>query len=106
MLIISTKIELKLATKHNVNREEVEQCISNLDENDRLFEDDREGNQTIPPTFWFISETDNGRKLKVVVVPKNGDLYLKTAYEANNAELKLYARLNNQFMKNDYELEV
>lgn len=89
-----------------INREEVEQCISNLDENDRLFEDDREGNQTIPPTFWFISETDNGRKLKVVVVPKNGDLYLKTAYEANNAELKLYARLNNQFMKNDYELEV
>lgn len=101
MLIISTKIELKLATQHNVNREEVEQCISNLDENDGLFEDNREENRTIPPTIWFISETDNGRKLKVVVVPKNGDLYLKTAYEANNAELKLYANLNNQLMQNN-----
>lgn len=101
MLIISTKIELKLATQHNVNREEVEQCISNLDENDGLFEDNREENRTIPPTIWFISETNNGRKLKVVVVPKNGDLYLKTAYEANNAELKLYANLNNQLMQNN-----
>lgn len=96
MLIISDAIRTKLIIKHNVSKEEVEQCIANLDDSDKLFEDTREEHKTNPPSLWFISQTDFGRKLKIVVVLKDGHIYLKTAYQANSTEINLYASLNNR----------
>lgn len=91
MLIASTRIVTKLQQKHNVTIEEVEECISNLDPSHKLLTDTREGNATIPPTLWFVSETNSGRKLKVVfILLDDGDIHLKTAYDANPTEITIY----------------
>jgi hypothetical protein len=43
--------------------------------------------------MWFIAETDYGRKLKVVFMQKpDGCVLIKTAYEANKKELRIYAK--------------
>ncbi|WP_242602107.1 hypothetical protein [Legionella yabuuchiae] len=67
-LIISQSISDKLSYKHGVVRTEVEECFLNRSKG--LLEDIRENNVTNPPTQWFISETNKGRKLKVVFVAK------------------------------------
>lgn len=91
MLIASTRIVTKLKQKHNVTLDEVEECISNLDPSYKLLTDIREGNTTIPPTLWFVSETNSGRILKVVVIiDENNDIHLKTAYKANPTEIMIY----------------
>jgi hypothetical protein len=47
--------------------------------------------KTNPPTLWFIGETDQGRILKIVFVElKNGIYEIKTAYEPNDVEVKIY----------------
>lgn len=92
--MISTWVSIKIKEKHNVTEEEVEQCIANLDQtSNKLFEDTREEHKTTPPAKWFISETDYGRKLKIVIIQQDGNVHLKTAYQANPAELALYKRL-------------
>jgi len=52
----------------------------------------REEHRTNPPTHWFLAETCYGRLLKVVFVPDtNGkDIYIKTAYEPNETEIRIY----------------
>lgn len=90
-LLISAKISEKLASKHHVSEEEVAQCFANRTGN-FLF-DTRENHASDPPTMWFISETDYGRKLKIVFVPKNGDIYLRTAFAPNPDELRIYEKL-------------
>ena len=54
--------------------------------------DDRAENRTFPPTRWFLAETDSGRKLKVVFLfdKKFKQFVLKTAYEPNMQEEKIY----------------
>lgn len=54
--------------------------------------DPREDHRTDPPTEWFISETDRQRKLKVAFVAKDGNVFLKTAYEPNDVEIRIYAK--------------
>lgn len=89
-------IENKLITKHQVTIDEVKQCISNLDpEKDHFFEDTAEKHATNPPSFWFISETDMGRKLKVVIIPKDDFFQLKTAFDAKPKHIALYEQLLN-----------
>ncbi|MBD2859976.1 ADP-ribosyl-(dinitrogen reductase) hydrolase [Spongiibacter sp. KMU-158] len=87
-LVISTKIMAKLKDKHCVTKTEVLQCFSNI--NGEFLIDSREEHQTDPPSQWFIAETDQGRKLKVVFVFKDGDFFLKTAYPANSTEISIY----------------
>ena len=58
--------------------------------------DTREKNQTIPPTLWFIAETNRGRRLKICFVPggpgnPDGPV-LKTAYEPNPVEEGIYEK--------------
>ncbi len=89
-VIISEKIREKLALKHNVTPDEVEQCFANR--NGKYLKDTREDHATDPPTLWFIAETDYGRKLKVAFVPKNGNDYLRSAFEPNSTELSIYAK--------------
>ncbi len=50
--------------------------------------DDREDHKSVPPTYWFISETCDGRLLKVVIkpVPNTDFAYLRTAYDADEEE--------------------
>lgn len=89
-LVVSQKILEKLASKHGVNKDEVEQCFANR--TGKYLKDVRENHLTDPPTLWFIAETYYGRKLKVVFVAKDGDIYLRTAYTPDSNELRIYKK--------------
>ena len=91
-LIVSPKIKNKLKNKHKVTIEEVHQCISNIQ--GELIEDTAEIHQTIPPSFWFVAQTDYGRELKVVLVSKGDKIFFKTAFDAKIAHIQLYKSLN------------
>jgi uncharacterized DUF497 family protein len=86
----SSAVKQKLAEKHGVSLEEVQQCFANREGG--LLEDTREDHKTDPPSQWFIAETDYGRRLKVVFILKNGDILLKTAYGPNQKEDTIYRR--------------
>lgn len=52
----STAVEQKLAEKHGVNLDEVQQCLANREGG--LLEDTREDHKSDPLTQWFMAETD------------------------------------------------
>lgn len=88
-LIVSTSVRGKLSTKTPpVNEEEIIQAFANRI-GDFLF-DLREKNDSHPKTRWFIAETDWGRKLKVVFIPKDNNIIIRTAYDPNSEELRIY----------------
>ncbi len=87
-LIISPNVQRKLTTKHDVTRDEVEQCFMNHD--GPYLTDERESHATNPPTLWFIGKTDVGRQLKVVFVPEHGNLYLRTAFTPTRKQASVY----------------
>jgi uncharacterized DUF497 family protein len=80
-LVISAEIREKLSTKHGVTEEEVKQCFENL--YGPCVEDTNEDHRTDPPTYWFLAETDRARLLKVAFVQRDGNIYVKSAYDAN-----------------------
>ncbi|KPQ03071.1 ADP-ribosyl-[dinitrogen reductase] hydrolase [Marinobacter sp. HL-58] len=86
----SSAVKQKLAQKHGVSLEEVQQCFANREGN--LLEDSREEHKTDPPTQWFISETDYGRRLKVAFMLMGSDIIVKTAYEPNETEERIYQK--------------
>ena len=87
-LVISEKIAEKLRLKHKVNKSEIAQCFGH---NDNTFLIDiREEHASTPPTKWFIGETDAGRMLKVCFIEYKGLFYIRTAYEANEDELRVF----------------
>ena len=87
-LVISQTVAKKLSEKHRVSRSELEQCFENRIGGMLL--DTREEHRTDPPTLWFLSETDAGRKLKIVFVQRGELVFLKTAYDANEDERRIY----------------
>jgi uncharacterized DUF497 family protein len=90
-LKITKRISEKLQQKHSVTPTEVRECFLNRIKG--LLEDSRLDNRTDPPTMWFIAETDHGRFLKVVFIELTDGAYkLKTAYEPNDNEVKIYER--------------
>jgi len=90
-LLISATVIKKLNDKHGVTREEVEECFYNRTKG--LLEDTREVNKTKPPTMWFIAETNDGRLLKVVFIELSNRKYeVKTCYEPNTNEVKIYGK--------------
>ncbi len=90
-LYYSQGIILKLLHKHHVSKIEVEECF--LNRNKGFLEDIREQHKTIPPTQWFIAQTDNGRILKVVFIQfDDGIIEIKTAYEPNKKEVTIYEK--------------
>jgi hypothetical protein len=90
-LIVSPGIEAKLAGKvPPVTIREVEQCFENRVGG--LLTDTREDHKTDPPTMWFLAETNAQRLLKVVYVQKRGFVYLKTAYDPNAEEKRIYQK--------------
>lgn len=89
-LLISASVVEKLASRHGVTREEVEQCFEN--KTGRLLKDDREYRRTDPPTLWFIACTARGKTLKIVYIQRGNEVHLKTAYEPNAEELAIYKK--------------
>ncbi|MDN3392830.1 MULTISPECIES: ADP-ribosyl-(dinitrogen reductase) hydrolase [Pseudoalteromonas] len=91
-LQISTSVRHKLATKHSVTESEIIECFSSREVGSKYLMDDRADHKSNPPTLWFIGTTDAGRCLKVVFIAfqDTGDVVIKTAYEANSAEIKIY----------------
>jgi hypothetical protein len=57
-----------------------------------FLEDTRLDHKTEPPTLWFIAKTDELRLLKVVFMELNGQYEIKTAYEPNENEVKIYEK--------------
>lgn len=96
-LMISPRILQKLNEKHDVTREEVEQCFMNVEASSMnrrnpYLEDVREehATRTGAPTLWFIGETDTGRRLKIVFVLEHGGIYLRTAFPPTESQAKDY----------------
>ena len=52
--------------------------------------DKREEHKADPATRWFVAQTNRGRCLKVVFIPIDGQFRIRTAYEANSEELRIY----------------
>lgn len=93
-LKISESVAEKLATRHKVSQKEILQCFGNRSAG--FLEDNREQHQTTPPTQWFVSETNAGRRLKVIFVVeigKNGpEVHIKSAYEPTDEVAEIYQR--------------
>jgi uncharacterized DUF497 family protein len=90
--IISTAVRVKLDVKHNVTEHEINQCF--LNHYGTCIEDDREEHKTDPATYWFVAETNKCRVLKVVFVPKDGDIHIKSAYDAKEKDINIYNQMN------------
>lgn len=91
VIVISALILEKLKTKHDVTAAEVDQCFRN--KIGTYLSDDREDHQTDPPTLWFVAPTNCERLLKVAFVFRDGNIYIKSAYEPSEAVIEIYDRL-------------
>lgn len=90
-LTISAKVREKLANKKPpVTQEEIVQCFTNRTGSYLL--DEREDHDSDPPTRWFIAETDYGRFLKIAFIAKEGTIIIRTAYDPNADEKRIYAK--------------
>jgi len=90
-LSISKGVKKKLADKSPpVSIGEIRQCF--LNRNDSFLEDTRTQNKTSPPTKWFISRTNKRRILKVVFIKVESQIIIKTAYDPNSEELRIYQK--------------
>ncbi|SRR6266446_5866769 len=94
----SEDVRRKLAEKHGVSEDEVRQCFENLEGG--YIKDTREEHLTDPPTYWFVSETNKRRVLKVAFIARKiktesgteTRVEIKTAYAPNADEIELYKR--------------
>ncbi len=89
-IIISENILCKLETKHNVSQTDVHECFTNRCGPPLL--DTREEHASDPPTMWFISETNLGKKLKIVFILRDKKVYIRTAYPPNSEEIRIYKK--------------
>lgn len=90
MFEINDKVERKLCDKHGVAVDEVVEAFIN--HTGHYLRDDREPHRTVPPTEWFIAETNEGRRLKVVFMQDSDKIVIKTAYEPDANEERIYAQ--------------
>lgn len=93
-LRIDESIKRKLQVKHNVECSEVAECFANVTLG--YLEDTRESHKTDPPTYWFVEQTDKGRQLFVAFMFIDGQVVIKTAYDADERRLKLYRKIASQ----------
>ncbi|MCF7520533.1 hypothetical protein L4G92_00475 [Neisseria sp. ZJ106] len=92
MLKISDSVYFKLKTKHGLCEPEndIIEAFSNMTGGTLI--DIREEHQSDPPTEWFVAETNKGLKLKVCFINKNGEIHIRTAYPANEDEIRIYEK--------------
>ena len=95
-LVVYPEIEEKLETKHQVSISEVEEAF--LNRTGTFAKEARPQHLGKDPRYWFISETDVGRHLKIVFVddPTEPGAVIITAYEPNEMEEEEYARLQTE----------
>lgn len=86
--VISPTIDKKLDVKHDVDIKEIDECFDNKCGINLI--DDREEHRTDPPTLWFVAETNSGRLLKIIYVYRDRKYYIKSAYEPNAKEIRIY----------------
>lgn len=89
----SDSVQEKLKNKHNVYDVELQQCFENR--TGELLKDPREDHQSDPPTLWFIAPTNKRRLLKVCFIQRGQDQHIRTAYQANEEELRIYRKYGN-----------
>lgn len=89
-LHIADSVLRKIAESHGVTRTEVEQCFRNRV--GRLLVDNRVLTRTTPPTLWFVACTNKARILKIVYIQRGNTVELKTAYDPNEEEARIYKR--------------
>lgn len=88
-LIISTTVREKLAKKAPpVTDAEIVQCFANQTHHPLI--DLRAEHRTNPFTRWFVSETDYGRKLKIMYIPRADGIHIKSAYDATAEIICIY----------------
>ena len=93
-IVIAPDIREKLEAKHHVKEGEVHECFFNV--TGPYLVDTEEEHQTDPPTEWFLAYTDRGRLLKVIFVFRDGNIFLKSAFDANEKSQSIYAQLSNK----------
>lgn len=90
-LDISAGVQTKLANKNPpVRKEEIVECFGNR--GGVFLKDTRGVHQSDPPTVWFIAETNFGRKLKIAFIQRGTKITIRTAYDPNADELRIYAK--------------
>jgi hypothetical protein len=92
-IIISPAIAAKILKKHGVTEKEVYECFYNRTHTCLI--DVREQHRSDPPTEWFIAETDGtpstaGKYLKLAFIPRDGNLFLRTAFPVTNENAAEY----------------
>lgn len=87
-------MKTKLATKHGISELDVYQAFANRDTAKKYLKDTREDHKTDPASLWFVSENDQGIKIKVVFIyyAETSEIHLKTAYRANDVEIQIYQK--------------
>ena len=90
--LISSKVRDKLKDpSHSVTEDEILQAFANRSGN--ALQDNREKHKTNPPTNWFVSETDYGRKLKIMyILHENSIVEIKSSYNATTEIQRIYAK--------------
>lgn len=89
-ILISPSILQKLQTKHDVSEREVHQCFDN--KCGMYVEEIRTEHKTDPSTLWFLADTNKGRTLKICFIYKDGNIHLKTAFEPDEVDRRLYEK--------------
>lgn len=87
-IIFSQAVREKLAVKHAVSEDEVRECFAN--KIGQYLQDPRADHKTDPPTLWFVAETNFGKRLKVIFVYRDGNIFIKSAYLADKDAIRIY----------------
>ena len=89
-LIATESVKEKIKFIHSVDFIEAEEAFFNF--KGPMLIDDRAVHKSKPNTVWFISETFEGRLLKLVIIPYLADelAVLRTAYEPSKEEIEIY----------------
>lgn len=89
-LRVSQAVLEKLKNRHKVSLTEVEHAFANRKKG--LLTDTRAQHATDPPTVWFIACTNHGRMLKIVYIQQGLEIHVKSAFEPNEEELRIYEK--------------
>lgn len=88
-LIISPKVRDKISEKDPpVTEIEIIECFANRSGVSLV--DKREEHETNPPTQWFVAETNFGRKVKIMYIPTDEGIVIKSAYQAEDNIIRIY----------------
>lgn len=89
--IISKRVREKLMRPdHGVTEAELLECFANRCGGECT--DEREEHKTNPLTRWFVAETDYGRRIKVMYVPLELGIEIKSAYPSTDEVKRIFEK--------------